>query len=301
MKDNFQFKDIVESANDLIIVSKQDPDDITKQIIVYVNPAFTRLTEFTYADAVGKNTKLLELFTDEKTKKQVQKAMMEKIPVRENILLHSKSGKEIWLDLSIIPMKDENGDFTYFASIERDITKEKELLHELEKLSKTDPLTDLFNRREIDELIERELSLYKREGIAFCLIVFDLDNFKTINDTYGHSAGDKILKAVSEILHKQKRPYDSPARMGGDEFCILLSHASLNQAYRFAERLCKSISDINVYEEKQLIKITASVGVTEVEKSDASIISLFNRADEALYSAKAAGRNCVIKWKTEKK
>ena len=298
MEEDFKFKDIIESAHDLIVVTKPDHSDIAKQTIVYVNPAFTELTEYSYDEAVGKRAKLLELFSDDITRKEVREALEKKMPVRATIQTNSKSGKEYWLNLNMIPLKDRNGELTYYASIERDVTNEKKLVNELEKLSKTDSLTGLLNRRVLLEVADKEISRYQRSGTVFCLLILDLDHFKRINDTYGHSAGDRILQAVAELLKEQERPYDYAIRMGGEEFCILLSNTSMKQAYRFGERIRKSISEINVYEDGQLMKITTSIGISEVIETDTKFESTLMRADEALYKAKAAGRNCIFKWES---
>ena len=296
--EDFKFEDIIESAHDLIVVTKPDPSDVAIQIIVYVNRAFTELTEYSYDEAVGKRAKLMELFSDDITRKEVREALEKKIPVSATINTLSKSGKEYWLKLNMVPLKDRNGELTYYASIERDVTNEKKLVNKLEKLSKTDPLTGLLNRRVLLEIVEKEKSRYQRSGTVFCLLMLDLDNFKRINDTYGHLAGDRILQAVAELLKKQERPYDYAIRIGGEEFCVLLSNTSMKQAYRYGERIRKSISEINVYEDGQLMKITTSIGISEVIETDTKLESTIMRADEALYKAKAAGRNCIIKWKS---
>lgn len=296
MVEDFKFKDIIESAHDLIVVTKPDPSDVSVQIIVYVNPAFTELTEYSYDEAVGKKAKLLELFSDDTTRTEVKAALEKKIPVRATINTLSKSGKEYCLDLNMIPLKDRNGELTYYASIERDVTNELKLINKLERLSKTDALTGLLNRRTLFEVADKEISRYQRSGTVFCMLMLDLDHFKMINDTYGHPAGDRVLQAVAEILKEQERPYDYAVRMGGEEFCILLSSTSMKQANSFGERIRKSISEINIYEGGQLIKITTSIGISEVIETDTKLDSTLKRADEALYSAKKAGRNCIINY-----
>ncbi len=296
MKEDFNFRDIIESAHDIVVVTEVDTSDVTKQKIVYVNPAFTELTEYSYEDAVGKKAKLLELFSDDVTKNKVREALEKHTPVKTIVKTNSKSGKEYWLDLSIIPLKDKNGNITYNASIERDVTNEKKLIHELEVLSRTDPLTGLLNRRALVEVTEQEIVRYQRTGTVFCILVFDLDYFKKVNDTYGHSAGDKVLQVVAKLLNERVRLYDFAARTGGEEFCILISNTSIELACGLAERIRESISELNIYEDDQLIKITTSIGISEVSKLDSGLESILKRADEALYCAKAAGRNCVSKW-----
>lgn len=292
---DFKFKDIVESANDIIIVTKPRNNDVTNQTIVYVNPAFTRLMGYTYEEVVGKNSPLLDLFTDDVTKQSVKRSLTEKTPVKTTIETTSKDGKVLWFDLSMLPLQDIKGEENYFVSIERDITKEKRLLLELEKLSKTDPLTGLSNRRGLREYAEVEFARANRENVGVCILVLDLDHFKKINDVYGHSVGDQVLTEVSKELSSHVRIYDIAARIGGEEFCILLSKVEGKFALQAAERIRKSISDIIIYDDGNLIKITASIGVA-YHLTGMSIDSVIKHADQALYEAKSRGRNCVVEY-----
>ncbi len=294
MEDNFKFSDIVDSANDIVIVTKAEKGDDTHQKIVYVNAAFTAITEYTAKEAIGKKAKLLELFgSDEETKNKVSQSLRNKVPVRATVQSRTKSGKKLWIDISIVPIKSKKGEDTYFASIERDVTNEKKLLIELDRLSNQDPLTGLYNRRALDKATELELSRFKRSGTPFSFIMLDLDHFKAINDIYGHSAGDKVLQEVSDLISHEKREYDYAARFGGEEICIILPDAPLKKAKQFAERLKKHISELRITQGKKIIKVTTSIGVTEVVKEDTTIDSILKRADDALYEAKNLGRNCV--------
>ncbi|NOG59726.1 MAG: sensor domain-containing diguanylate cyclase [Proteobacteria bacterium] len=295
MEEDFRFSDIVKYANDIVVVTKTRQDDVTHQEIVYVNTAFTTITEYTAEEAIGKKAKLLELFgSDEEAKNNVRQSLRDNKPVRATAQSRTKSGKKLWIDISIVPIKNGQGDYAYFASIERDVTNEKNLLIELDQLSNQDPLTGLYNRRALNKEIEQELSRFHRSGIPFSFILLDLDHFKAINDTYGHSAGDKVLQEISDLIKHEKREYDFAARIGGEEICIMLPDAPLEQAMNFSERLRKLISETCVSQGNENIKVTTSIGVTEVITEDDSIESIFNRADEALYEAKATGRNRII-------
>jgi diguanylate cyclase (GGDEF)-like protein/PAS domain S-box-containing protein len=294
MKEDFRFSDIVDFANDIVIVTKAEPDDVTSQKIVYVNTAFTTITEFTPEEVIGKKAKLLELFgADEETKKKVCQSLSNKEPVRATVQSSTKSGKELWLDISIVPIKNRKGEYAYFASIERDVTNEKNLLIELDKLSNLDPLTGLYNRRALNNVAEQELSRFHRSGIPFSFIMLDLDHFKAINDMYGHSAGDKVLREISDLIKHEKREYDYAARIGGEEMCIILPNTPLEQAKRFAERLRIQVSELCISDGEEIIKITASMGVTEAVTEDSNFKQIFIRADESLYEAKTAGRDCI--------
>jgi diguanylate cyclase (GGDEF)-like protein/PAS domain S-box-containing protein len=294
MEEDFRFSDIVDSANDIVIVTKAEPDDVTHQKIVYVNAAFTAITEYTPEEVIGKKAKLLELFgSDEDARNKVAQSLRDKQPVRATVKSRTKSGKEFWIDISIVPIKNRKGEYAYFASIERDVTKEKTLLIELDRLSNQDPLTGLYNRRALDKAVEQELSRFHRSGIPFSFIMLDLDHFKAINDKYGHSGGDKVLRDISDLIRHEKREYDYAARIGGEEMCILLPDTPLKQAKQFAERLRKLISALHITQGEEDILITASMGVTEAVTEDKNFTQIFKRADEALYEGKAAGRNCI--------
>ncbi|MFT5396684.1 MAG: diguanylate cyclase (GGDEF)-like protein/PAS domain S-box-containing protein [Gammaproteobacteria bacterium] len=291
---DFMFKDIVESAQDIVIVTENNTDDITQQKIVYVNPAFTNLMGFSFEEVIGENAKLLDLFKDETVRQEVKRKLAEKLPIEITVQTFSKDREEHWLHLVMIPLNDKQGDCTYFASIERDITKEKRLLLELEEKSRTDPLTGLANRRNLIERAEIEIARAVREKLTFSFLSFDLDYFKKVNDTFGHPAGDKVLIAVADKLQHLSRAYDVNSRTGGEEFCVLLSNTNIKDAGRFAERVRKSISEIIVYEDGNKIVITASIGVVKYNSSDKDINSIWERADKALYQAKDSGRNCVV-------
>ena len=158
----------------------------------------------------------------------------------------------------------------------------------LKELAATDPLTRIANRRTFEEKIEHFLALYRRESMCFSLLTFDLDHFKAINDKFGHDAGDKVLIAVANLLQESLREVDVAARIGGEEFAVILAGTSLNEAEHTAERLRQSITKLHFEE----LAVTTSIGVTSVCRND-SRQQLLTRADKALYMAKARARNCV--------
>jgi two-component system cell cycle response regulator len=156
------------------------------------------------------------------------------------------------------------------------------------ELATTDVLTGLLNRRAFVERLEDQIKYGRTKGRISALIV-DLDQFKSINDTFGHEVGDRVLKAASTELKALNLP---AGRLGGEEFAVLLK-ASLDDAKEAAEYLRKSISNIIVPADTKAIKVTCSIGVTEWEPGD-TVDSILRRADVALYEAKRSGRNCVI-------
>jgi diguanylate cyclase len=163
---------------------------------------------------------------------------------------------------------------------------------ELDELASKDSLTGIYNRRMFMELTERELTRLKRYDKAFTLLVIDLDEFKRINDTYGHLEGDAVLVKFVEIVNSQIRGADLFGRVGGEEFCILLVETHLAQAIEIAERIQRKCRETEVPARSgQAIRFSISTGITEVQKTDINLDQIIRRADSALYKAKEGGRD----------
>lgn len=163
---------------------------------------------------------------------------------------------------------------------------------ELARLELVDPLTDVPNRRGFFNALAPWMALARRPGQPTALVVLDLDQFKRVNDGYGHPAGDAVLRHVVELCKRQLRDSDMLGRLVGVEFAILLPRTKLDEAALVAERIRAAIEATPVKSERALIKMTASFGVTTIRPED-STVTLFQRADEALVAAKQAGRNRV--------
>ena len=181
---------------------------------------------------------------------------------------------------------------TYFILKLIENQKELKLLNEkLKKILRKDDLTGLFNRKAFMEYFNKMKSLSQRHSKTLCLIIADIDKFKDINDTYGHHTGDEVLKALGDIFKSEVRNEDMVARIGGEEFAILLIETNVEKAVNVAERIRVKISQLEVKPVKKTI--TASFGVSQM-KEDESIKELFCRADNALYEAKKTGRNKTV-------
>ncbi|MGI1660424.1 MAG: GGDEF domain-containing protein [Desulfitobacterium sp.] len=161
---------------------------------------------------------------------------------------------------------------------------------ELLALSVTDPLTGIYNRTKFDEEIDRWMNFSNRYGNPLSLVIFDIDDFKKVNDNYGHLVGDKVIKNIVATIKRSLRNTDIFARWGGDEFVILLPNTEVWQARELGERMCKCIRDdlkeTNIY-------ISCSLGIAILEKDDTAQ-SLLRRADDLLLQAKASGKNRVV-------
>ncbi len=171
------------------------------------------------------------------------------------------------------------------------LSREK-LQQELARLETIDPLTDVPNRRGFYQALAPWMALARRPGQPTAMIILALDQFKRVNDSYGHAAGDAALKTMVETCKKQLRDSDLMGRLGGAEFAIQLPRTSLEDALMVAERIRRAIEAMPVKAERAVIKLTASMGVTTI-RADDSTVSLFKRADEALQAAKVRGENQV--------
>lgn len=156
-----------------------------------------------------------------------------------------------------------------------------------------DPLTGVNNRAALDSTLEQELDLVKRQGGPLSVVMLDVDKFKSVNDTYGHIAGDAVLKRIAESMADCARGSDVIYRYGGEEFVILLRNTTLEGAKLLAERIRDAIESIIFKYEKFDIRVTASAGLTTADEKD-DIDSLLRRCDEALYEAKQQGRNTIV-------
>jgi diguanylate cyclase (GGDEF)-like protein len=180
------------------------------------------------------------------------------------------------------------------------VTIEKANLYsEMLKNATMDALTGLNNRRQFEVRLKEQYSIANRQETPLCAIMTDIDFFKKFNDSYGHSVGDVVLKSTANVIKEELREYDIPSRYGGEEFCILLPHTSINEARVVAERLRAAVenSKLEVKSEKtqqiENISVTISVGLAQLDVEDMPE-DLYMKADKALYDAKEGGRNRVV-------
>ncbi|MFT2089576.1 diguanylate cyclase [Paraglaciecola sp. 2405UD69-4] len=174
------------------------------------------------------------------------------------------------------------------------VNKVKDFADNLHKEANYDHLTGLLNRRSFEMLLDNTFELSKRNKYELSVLTFDIDHFKSINDTYGHDVGDKAIQHISDILQKNTRASDCTARFGGEEFVILLPQTEQQNAFLLANKLRKLIEDTPLTLNSLIIEITASAGVSGYQEGDNSSDDMLKRADEGLYKAKNAGRNLVF-------
>lgn len=203
-------------------------------------------------------------------------------------------GATRWIHGQAIPHRTAEGG-TLWHGLIMDITRQKDLERQLRTMSVTDPLTGLFNRRYLLEVSHQELGRFLRQGRPFCLVMIDLDHFKSVNDCFGHSTGDRVLTEFATLLRHRHRSSDVAARLGGEEFAVLLPETELCDALIVADAIREAVPGMALRDDQgQAFSITASLGVTQALPDDTTVDQLLERADRALYQAKRRGRNRVV-------
>ncbi len=291
---------VARNANDSILVTDLD------ERVLWVNPAFERMSGFSAAEVRGLRPGqfLQGPETDPAARARIRAALATRSPVRVEILNYTKSRHSYWTNLSINPLVDHAGQAYGFMAISGDITPEREqsaaLLRakeQIERQSLEDPLTHLRNRRALDLALEERASDPLAGSIT--LLRIDLDHFKFVNDTLGHAAGDFVLIEVARILSQETRQEDLAARVGGDEFVVLLGPGSgLEEGRDLAERLLARIRKPIDYE-GQTAQVGASFGVASTECRLLGAAEVLVGADAALYRAKEKGRSTVEHYSQE--
>lgn len=165
----------------------------------------------------------------------------------------------------------------------------------LMKMASQDSLTGLNNRLRLTEIFQREVQVAKRNEIALSLLLIDVDHFKEVNDRYGHILGDRVLQGLADLIRSHSRQTDYGFRVGGEEFCLILSGANLNSASKVAETLRQSIDSESFEQDGESVYVTVSIGVAEYGNDGRDLDSLYRVADKRLYEAKTSGRNRVVK------
>jgi diguanylate cyclase (GGDEF)-like protein/PAS domain S-box-containing protein len=277
--------------------------------ITYVNDGFEKLTGYRAAELMGKSCSILQgKDTDPETISSMRSALDAVKPFRGVILNYHKDGTEFWNDLSITPVFDDQGVLSQFVSVQHDITAHKRDEEMIRQLAFFDSLTQLANRRLLNDRLDRAIALSKRSTCYGALIYLDLDNFKPLNDSCGHEVGDRLLIEVAARLKLSTREADTVARIGGDEFAVLLVEldpkldVSIKQTSIVAEKIRANIAEpylldlqteLGQNSQKVEHRCTSSIGVALFANDDHSQVELFRRADMAMYQAKQNGRNQI--------
>lgn len=208
------------------------------------------------------------------------------------------TAEHMYQNSTIIPLVDSRGHVEQICLIVYDVTDtavnkmaQQQANNQLQNLSRTDHLTGLFNRGYWELRLIQEFKRFDRYDQASCLIMMDIDHFKKVNDRYGHTVGDDVIRQVSRAIKEQARDLDIAGRYGGEEFGVILTNTTAEGATIFAERLRTTIEKLAVYSEGQEVKFTISMGIAQLSNKIADHRAWIEKADAALYESKEAGRN----------
>ena len=270
--------------------------------ITYWNNAASRITGYAHDEVIGQRCSdniLRHVDVDGKN------LCMDVCPVQQTLndgnsremeaFLHHKKGHRVPVLIRTSPIRDKQGNITGALELFSDHTDYeliKQRLAELEKLAYIDELTQLANRRYIEISVEMHLQELNRYGWPFGILFIDIDNFKSINDTYGHIIGDKVLKMLSRTFSGNARPFDFFGRWGGEEFLAIIRNVDAVMLKSIAQRFRALVEQSFITHNGRNISATVSIGAT-TGKIDDSSKSLIERADKLLYQCKNSGKNCV--------
>jgi diguanylate cyclase (GGDEF)-like protein/PAS domain S-box-containing protein len=224
---------------------------------------------------------------------EARRVLVDGAPIHRNEkrYIHA-NGHVVWVSVNATLVRDADGKAGYILGQIQDITERRRFEERLQHLVDHDPLTGLFNRRRFEQELDRHVAHTQRYGAEGALLVLDLDDFKTVNDTLGHNAGDELIVAVAGLLKAQLRDSDIVARLGGDEFAILLPSGGPDEADAVASKLVRAVrEEITVVGSRRARRITTSVGVAPFGTGDITGEELLINADLAMYEAKEAGRD----------
>ncbi|MCP4295030.1 MAG: EAL domain-containing protein [Proteobacteria bacterium] len=278
----------VEASSSIVLIT-----DVAGNI-EYINPKFTEITGYSKDEAVGKNPRILNSgLTEKEIYCNLWKTIISGKEWKGEFHNRKKDGSFYWGRASISGVKNEKGVITHYIAIQDDVTHQYKLSEQLTYQASHDTLTGLVNRREFENRVERLLVSKNRGLEKHALCYLDLDQFKVVNDTCGHIAGDQLLLQLSNLLKDIVRHRDTLARLGGDEFGVLMEHCSLEDAERVTSSLLKAVQTFHFTWEGQPFIVGVSIGLVAIDENTIDLTQLMKDADAACYMAKDTGRNRV--------
>lgn len=327
-KQLYFFSDIVENTQDIVIVCEADNIQYpTGPKIVYVNKAFETLTGYKKEEAIGETPRILQGdLTDKAAMARINVALKNNQAITETLLNYDINGRPYWIEMNIIPLKNKFGEVTHFGAIERDVSERKFHLEQLqfrnqelrtlkneleklvlertlelqkaneklEKIAFFDPLTNIPNRRFFIDQVHRLIKSCNRRKVSIAFGLIDIDDFKLVNDTHGHDAGDLILVELASYLEKFCRVDEAFCRYGGEEFAFAVAIEKESDLDSLTTRLIEGIRGLKPTLGGNDLSITASAGFKLCQPSDyLDFEKAMKQADIALYHSKQSGKNRV--------
>jgi diguanylate cyclase (GGDEF)-like protein/PAS domain S-box-containing protein len=263
-----------------------------------LNRSAEQLTGWLQDEAVGRLLCQVLNIVDENTRNPVDDPVRrcfqegKIVGLANTTLLICRDGQEFSIDYSAAPIYDHAGTMIGAVLIFRDVTEARQAARQLSYHASHDALTGLVNRREFERRLERVLATSTQEE-SHAVLYFDLDQFKVVNDTCGHVAGDELLRQIGSVLASQVRKRDTLARLGGDEFGVLLEHCQQEQALRIAHQMREALQDFRFVWQDRGFTVGASIGLVPIAVGVDTLATVFRAADDACYAAKEQGRNRV--------
>jgi len=296
---------LLESNARLLAITKNASSPIALKDIqghyIMVNDIFCKNRGITRSETIGKTAR--DIYTSEISDMitaQDFATIQSMQAMQYEITLNESDGQLHTFICERFPVFSANGQLTGVGEINTDITQRKKLdaalrssEHKMRFLASTDPLTGAKNRRSFFVSGNQELARSKRYQRPLCILMMDIDHFKTVNDDHGHAAGNAVLKNMVSVCHKTLREQDILGRLGGEEFGIILPEIKISAAYTIAERLRKQLMKLQTRTKDKKIHFTVSIGVTQCKNDVLSLEDALSQADQALYKAKEEGRNRV--------
>lgn len=267
--------------------------------IDYLNPVAERLTGWSLEDVQGRLISQAMRLVNENSREPVANPVElclkcgEILELADHTLLIRDDGEEVAIADSAAPIRDRSGSIIGAVMVFHDVGHARKLARQLSYQATHDALTGLYNRRAFEEQLKGALESAREEEREHALCYLDLDQFKVVNDTCGHIAGDEMLKQLAHLLQSKVREADVLARLGGDEFGVLLRYCSLDQAHSVAEDLRRTVRDFRFVCEDHSFETGVSIGVVSVTGQAHTLTEIQSAADVACYAAKEAGRNRV--------
>jgi diguanylate cyclase (GGDEF)-like protein/PAS domain S-box-containing protein len=283
----------LQSIGDAVITTNAEG------LIDYLNPVAEALADIGKQEALGKPlscvVKLVNEATRDLVENPVETVLREGkiVSLTQPTLLITRSGREVAIDDSAAPIHASDGQIIGAVLVLRDVTQERHLERQLSWQASHDDLTGLVNRHEFENRLEQAVIGARTSSQQHTLCYLDLDQFKLVNDTCGHIAGDELLCQVTNLFQSQVRASDTLARLGGDEFGLLLNHCPLESAERVANKLREQLQQFRYSWHDKTFSIGVSIGVVAIDANTQSVTSVLSAADAACYAAKNKGRNRV--------
>ncbi|GGY73374.1 diguanylate cyclase [Marinobacter zhanjiangensis] len=278
------FAKAIDAAYDGIFITDAEG------VIEFANQGFEILTGYTPTEVIGRRPSVLKSGKhDDKFYRGLWRRLNKGLPFRAMVVNQHKDGQEIHCQQTITPVKNADGEITHFISIIKDLTDRVFAELKLREQASHDSLTGLLNRRAGEIDLDVALIQAVEKSATLSLLMADIDDFKPVNDTFGHARGDEIIKAVADILMEQTRKTDKCIRWGGEEFIVLLPFCGQDKAQDIAEKIRAAMAGETFGKVGQ---VTLSIGVTE-SMADDRPATLLERVDKKLYEAKRQGKNRV--------